>query len=436
MAKIKRIEAENFGLLRLFSLTPDALVVRMFGMNASGKSTGLKGLRAVLLGERDGAGDVVTHGQKRGTFTVELEGGLTATMKWSSASGSRTLELVKIDNADGSRAVVTKPSEFLKQLVGPFHDVGQIVRIDTPEAERELHAALLRAGGISVKDLDEEIEAASKARAVANANLRRLEAQIAALERPDPELPKEEQSAAALIRQRDEVKEQIDARANAERRHHELEKAKDAAAAHVALLERSLADARRAQADADAALVELEIPAAPEMSVYHAIGNQLAQIDETNAKIRAAREWNRLATEIESEGLAASAENERIAQARTAKVERLKTVTLPIEGAAVTEEGVTLNGERFHNLSTGQRLTFGCALGCRTRGKLDALFLDNAEALDAEHEAMIEEIAEREGVQIFMASTVKEATGGLYVTGGAVEIETAIAPVAEEGAAA
>lgn len=436
MAKIEEVKAENYRSLKVLSLRPQALVVRIYGTNGQGKSNALMGVRSVLLGERDGAGDVVTHGEKRGAFSVQLEGGLAATMKWSTVSGARTLELVKVDNADGSRAVVTKPSEFLKQLVGPFHDVGQILRVDTPEAERALRDALLKAAGVSVEDLDKEIEQAAAARGLANANLKKLEAQIAAIPRPDPELPTEEQSAAALMRQSDEIREAMDARANAERVHHDLEKAKDAAAANVQALEQQLVAARRQQADADAALVEHEIPEAPMQSELHAVKNQLEQLDETNAKIRQGREWHRLAGEIADQAATADAAETRIEAARAAKIERLKSVTLPIDGAAVTEEGVTLGGERFHNLSTGQRLPFGFALGCRTRGKLDALFLDNAEALDAEHERMIEEIAAREGVQIFMCSTVKEAAGGLYVTGGDVEVETAIAAVEEEGKAA
>jgi hypothetical protein len=426
MAKIKEIKAENYRSLRLMRLSPTGTVVRILGTNGQGKSNALAGIRAVLLGERDGAGDVVTHGEGRATFTVTLDGGLSATMRWGGVK-DRTLELLKIDGEDVS--TVQRPRDLLDRIAGPFHDVGKILRIDTPEGERKLRDALLQAAGVSVDDLDKEIEQATAARALANAEGKKLKARLDAMPRPRADLPESEVSAAALLRLEGEIREALDTRAHAERERHELERRQEAARAAVADLERRLTDARRALTEAETALNEHEIPDAPAPTELSAVREKLAGLDETNAAIRAAREWAELVASAADTEAAAKAAQARIDAAGEAKTARLAAAPLPIPGAEITEDGLTYNGERFHNLSRGQRLVVAVGLGIATRGKLDVLILDDAEGLDAENEATIERMAVEAGVQVFMASAVKSGAG-IFVSGAEYEIETAGAEVA------
>lgn len=432
MAKIRNIKAANYRSLRLMSLSPTGSVVRIYGTNGQGKSNALAGIRAVLLGERDGAGDVITHGEKKATFSVQLDGGLVATMRWTHAG--RALELVKVDAEDGSEAVVSKPAEFLRRVAGDFHDVSAILRVETPEKERALRDSLLAAAGVSVGDLDADIAAATADRAAANAEAKKVKARLEGIPRPAAGLPEKEESAAALLRLESEIREALEARAHADRRQNELEKAVEAAKAHVADCEAALGRARKALTAAEGALLEHELPEAPPASELAAIRERLAALDETNGQIRQARAWRDLCIEQTEAEMRASAAQERIDAAQAEKLRRLAAAPLPIPGAAITEDGLTYNGERFHNLSRAQRLVVAVGLGIATRGKLDVLLIDDAEGLDADNEALIERMASEADVQVIMASAVKTAAGGLYVSGAEFEVETA-SESGERGAA-
>jgi hypothetical protein len=433
-AKITSIEARAYRSLKFLDMKPTGTVIRLFGTNGAGKSNALAGLRAVLLGERDGAGDVVTHGEKRATFSVMLGDSLRVSMRWA-ASGSRTLEVLRVED-DGSEAVVKSPRELLDRIVGRFHDVGSILRVETPEAERNLRDGLLSAAGVSGDHIDATIAEAVADRAKANARAKQAKARLEGVPTPAAGTPADELSAAALVAMAEDVREKLDRRAEADRQQRELERAVEAARSQVAQIERQLSDARRHLADAEGKLDAHQLPEAPDQGELAAIRAQLSDLEETNGRIRQARAWRELQIELADADSAAKAAQAAIDEAQAEKASRLAGAQLPIPGAECTEDGLTYRGERFHNLSRAQRLVVAVGLGIATRGKLDVLLLDDAEGLDAENEALVEQMASDAGVQVIMASAVKESAGGIFVTGAEASIETVAVGEAARGAAA
>lgn len=101
-------------------------------------------------------------------------------------------------------------------------------------------------------------------------------------------------------------------------------------------------------------------------------------------------------------------------------------VEMPVDGLAVTDGVVTLNGIPLHKLGTSQALSVAVAVAIRTNPQTGFLCIDRAESLGRKDWLAIREAAKREGVQVlatFVDPDAEPCDGVVVMRNGAPVME-------------
>src|SRR5579859_1297066 len=156
---------------------PKASLVLVGGANDQGKSSLLDSMLAVFGGKDASPEKPVRKGAKKGEVVVDL-GELVATVRFTAAGGR---ELI-VEDTEGHRQ--PSPQAIMDKLTGKVgFDAEDFIR-RRPDDQL---AILRKIVGIDFKAIDDKKKAAFDARTVANADVKRLETQLATAPNPvDP----------------------------------------------------------------------------------------------------------------------------------------------------------------------------------------------------------------------------------------------------------
>lgn len=94
---------------------------------------------------------------------------------------------------------------------------------------------------------------------------------------------------------------------------------------------------------------------------------------------------------------------------------------LPVEGLAISEEGITLGGVALDNLSASEQLRFALAVARALSGELKVICIDGVELLDKENfEIFLKEISE-DDQQYFITRVDGDVPNGIVIEDGAIK---------------
>lgn len=94
---------------------------------------------------------------------------------------------------------------------------------------------------------------------------------------------------------------------------------------------------------------------------------------------------------------------------------------LPVEGLAVAEDGITLNGVSIENLSSSEQLRFALAIVRALNSTFKVICIDGVELLDTENfEIFLKEI-EADDYQYFITRVDGNVAGGIVIEDGAIK---------------
>lgn len=97
---------------------------------------------------------------------------------------------------------------------------------------------------------------------------------------------------------------------------------------------------------------------------------------------------------------------------------------LPVEGLAVTEEGITLNGVSIENLSSSEQLRFALTVVRALNATFKVICIDGVELLDTENfEVFLKEI-ESDDYQYFITRVDGNVKDGIVIEDGAIKVPT------------
>lgn len=117
-------------------------------------------------------------------------------------------------------------------------------------------------------------------------------------------------------------------------------------------------------------------------------------------------------------GKQASALTEQITTLRARPAALLAQGTTAIEGLGVDGEGnLTVNDLPLSNLSGEQRINLAVQVAMATQGEIPLMLVDNLDAMDSEHRALLEERARQSGMQWVMARTTDGEFEVVYLEG-------------------
>lgn len=411
---------KDLGRIELVELMfdPDDHFVVISGDNAAGKSTILDAFRWVLKGE--GLTVPLRKGAEKGEGKITLRDGQTYIVRRTitkSGGGGLTITC-----EDGSK--MPSPQKWLDSLVGDL--AFDPLEFATMKADKQAEV-IKKLGNLDFSELDREVKVRYERRTELNRELKQAQAVLAGLTRPAEDCPTEEKAVADVVAKRDAMLDRVEesnqatetlskATANVVQTEGEIQRLK-------LLLDKANEELQRQQtvaaelADAAKAL-EAKRPTQAELE---AVAAELAGIDAHNKAVRNKAEYEAKAEVVKLVQGKVNAITERLAEIDQIKEERTKAASLPVEGMAVTDAGVTINGELFGQLSYGERVRASTQVAMAMNPALPICLVREGANLNRANQAVIANMAKERGVMVLFEKFSEELNSeGLHIVEGAV----------------
>jgi DNA repair exonuclease SbcCD ATPase subunit len=412
--RIVKLEAQNFKKLKAVSINPDGTVVTISGANGAGKSSTLDAIAAALGGEKLCPKDPIRRGAEKAVVRVEMDEDLVVERTFR-ASGTSDLKVMRKDGLK-----LNKAQTLLDDLLGRKLVLDPLAFLrEDPKKQAEVVRDL---SGLDLRPLDAKRQTAYDTRTEMNRELAREKARLAGMFSPvgQEDLPAAEVSAADLLEEQSRRQEIVK---HNESRRAELRRTADdfkAAEQEVADLKSKLIGAETAveQIRVVGRALKEECAALPDVDLAE-IPEKLRVLEETNRKVRAAKERaaaeQKVAT-VEANVLALTRAIEQVDEAKTAALAGAK---LPVPGLSFTADGVVLNGLPFEQASQAEQLRVSMAVALAMNPRLPIALIRDASLLDAKSLALVGEMAHAAGAQVWLEMVGPDA-GGIVIEDGEV----------------
>lgn len=415
---ITTLSIENVKRLSAIRITADGKPIVLTGNNGAGKSSVLDGILLALSGA--GLEDPIKHGATRAVIKLKIEGKEEAfNIERIIRPGSREL---KVTSADGKP--ISSPQRFLDSLVGSIaFDPLEFVRLK-PKAQADSLRSLL---GIDTTAIERKKADFYAERTVVNRLIENLKGQLDGIPEHAADVPDEEVSASDLIKQRDEVGEQAGKRnalektvASLEEKKAELNSRLAKGRALIAQLEQEL---QSASAEAESRKLDLTRQGThcDSLQPIDSITRKIASVDLTNQAVREKRRRK----EVEKALAESNAKSEELTQkqkdADAEKARLLSEADLPVPGMEINEDGVTVDGVRFDQLSTAQQITTSTKIAMRSNPKLKIILIREGALINRANTEALCELAKERGYQLWMEKFSEDASEkGIHISDGEI----------------
>lgn len=420
--RIVSLQIENVKRLSAVHIEPDGATVVIGGNNAAGKSSVLDSIMMALAGEK--CAKPVHGDETKGKVVVDL-GELVVTRTFT-PSGGGTLTVAAANGAKYS-----SPQTMLDAMLGKIaFDPLAFTRMKPAEQLTTLRELC----GISTGMIDAGRAKAFEERTIVNRKVKELEAVVAAMPFYK-DAPAEPVSAADITAELKSANEKNAAREEFIRqgkakavelgeqmtRISKLADEIDAMRKALTVAETKHADMVRGRELIHTELEEMRAKAADMHEIDTAgITAKLDQVGDLNRKcdenVRRGDAVDTLATWTKkADDLTAKIED--FDARKRAKLEEAK---YPIEGLALTDDGITFNGLPFEQASSAEQLKVSVGIGLAMNPRLRVLLVKDGSLLDADSLAMVREMAEAAEAQVWIERVSKGDECSVVIEDGRV----------------
>ena len=461
--KIVKLSSENVKRLKAVAVEPgESSVVTVGGRNDQGKSSVLDSIAYALGGERLIPAEPIRNGETDAKIDVDLGeyvverrfrrkkihtcpwaldqtyvdphdlAGPTAAHEHDEDCQFRWSEMTStlaVKSKDGAR--YPSPQALLDKLVGALTFDPLAFARAKPAEQRTTLAGVV---GLDLSDLERRRDAAARERAERKQVVAVLDARVASMKRW-PETPAEPlpysavkdaiAAAAAEKRKADDLADDAsDKKAKAMWEKLTLHTANERISAindHIQALDReraailpslpSLADNAQKAADAfDVArrAADEALGAVPSVDDLNA---EIARITATNRQVADNQAYETAVADAAAGRVLAAQSNDVVAKIAAEKVSRLVSVSFPISGLGLTDDGVTFDGLPFEQASQSKRILVSAAVGLAINPTIKVLLIRDGSLLDAASLASLAEWAGTNGAQVWIERVTTDADG-------------------------
>jgi DNA repair exonuclease SbcCD ATPase subunit len=413
LTRLLRASIEDFKRVELVALDLTAGgLVEIAGSNGAGKSSVLDAVEAALGGARYTPAEPIRRGRERARVVLETEG-LAIERVWT----AKTDRLV-VKTAEGFAA--GRPQEHLDGLIGPLA-FDPIAFCEQPAAEQR--ATLLRLVGVDLDSLDREREEVYQERRDVNRELKAEQARLDGMPEPEGDAPGEEVSVADLTGEL-AIATSLERQADDEqRRAYDLGLKCRAARTEVERLAEALRVAKAGEAEALGAFKDAQACAedsrkgVPDLDAIRA---RLAGAEGVNQAVRARRGRKLQAERVEALAAQSAEQTEHLDLIDGRKADLLAEASMPVEGLAVSDDGVTYGGVPLDQASQAERIRVGVAIAAALSPGLRLALVRQGNDLDAESLAVLRAEAERLDLQVLLERIVPSDAGAVVIEAGRV----------------
>lgn len=420
--KILSLTEENYKKISFVELMLDGKggLVIVAGRNEQGKSSLLDGIEALLNGADSIPNKPVRRGQEKSTLHGEigLPGNVEFTVKRViTAAGGGSLV---VRNKDGEKQ--NSPQAILDALKSKLtFDPLAFSKMKKEEMGKTIRALL----GLDFTAQDAEKQRVFDQRTDVNRDVRSLESRITVLPPVVPGLPELEISSAEIIAQQTEAAKTNTAntthRTNAEgckqaweracasvedtvasikSVEEEIEKLRNTLTENKATLDKRVAECNAAKASHENAANAVSKLVDIDLAQFNA---RAADVDKTNASIRANKSRADLSTQLSAKRKAADELTRQIDRIEAAKRERVATTKFPVTGMGLDDMGeVLLDGIPFEQASTKGKIVASMAMGAALNPKLRVILVRSGNDLDDDAMKLVADWAATNDMQVWL----------------------------------
>lgn len=388
MSRIVRLESENVKRISAVEITPQGQLVVIGGNNGAGKSSVIDSIEWALGGKSHVEDMPIRRGEQKAHTIVETPDYIVKRTYVAQEDGGFNSYLTVTTAAGGK---VTNPQGVLDALIGDLSfDPLAFVGLPT----KDQRTSLVKMAGLDFGRLDTQRNESFEHRKVVRREIKDLEAQLGAIElTPDlPEQPIQVSDLIVELTERQNHNRERDKQANIIKQAEEL----------VQRRERELREAETNLASAQAVLAGYMATPLPEPMDEAEVSTLIAQADATNAKIRANIQAKDLQNQIDRKQQAVAQCNHRIEQIDNDVANAIKGAKFPIEGLAVTDDGITIAGVPFEQCSTAEQIKLSVAIGIAMNPGLRVLLVRQGSLLDDNSLELVRDLAAQHDAQVWM----------------------------------
>lgn len=404
--KIISLKSNNIKRIRAVEMVmdPNKNLVLVTGKNGQGKTSILDSIWYALGGKKNIPGQPIRKGEEKGEIEVNLDG--FKIIRTFTAKDS----YLKILTKEGS--VYTDPQNFLNYVVGQLSfDPLEFSRMDSGKQIEGL---------IKITGLDFSEAEALKKKIIEDRLLVGREEKIL------PVYSSEELDAAAkTIHTSSELSiSELSQKLTAETEKHNYYLQSQT------YIENAKIATKNIEGEIDAFKLKIE-NMKKEISNHEKvedtkenlelIQNNITMADETNQKIRKARQI------LDDHTKTINKRNEyvnltnKIKAVDEEKATKLSEAKMPIEGLSWDDAGVLFNNIPFNQLSSAEQLKISMAIAMAANPKLKVILIRDGSLLDPDNLKVIEEMAKDKDWQVWIEKVNDDSKIGIYIEDGAVK---------------
>ena len=198
---ITKLQARNFKILKAVEIEAgESGTVVVSGKNGAGKTSVLDAIAIAIAGKRflKDLSKPIREGETNAEVSIETDSGLLITRRWTEKNSSAgTLSVTDKDNRKYS-----SPQAFLEGLIGEISFDPLSFANSKPQDQK---ATLLELMGVDLGRLDEKRDELYSQRTICNREHKSKVAILRDMAKPADNLPAEEITSAALIKEQQEA---------------------------------------------------------------------------------------------------------------------------------------------------------------------------------------------------------------------------------------
>ncbi len=442
--KILRLDVENIKKIKAVHIEPKGSTVILGGRNEQGKSSTMDAIMMALAGGRSIPTMPVREGAESGRVEIDL-GDVIVT---KTIRPDRKFSLsVEMKMADGGTAKISSAQAWLDAKIGELSfDPLEFLK-KSPKDQAETLRALV---GIDTTAIDADRAEAYQERTAVNRDVAALTAQVAAAPYwPDaPAAPVSTQAVneeLAQARASNEARRQIVREMENLQRNHEQSNARlreltetalsrvSAAEAEIARLqavvvaaknEAQALTAQRRQEDItyekDICELDRRLAMAPEVPEDPIIA-KFQEVEQINNRVRDNVARQKLVNNLAKAKAQSEALTAEIQRLDREKAELIASAKFPVPGLGFSDAGlVTYQGIPLEQASGAQKIRVGMAVALAMNPKLKIVLVRDASLLDEDNMAIVAEMAEAAGAQVWLERVGTGDAGAVIIEDGEV----------------
>lgn len=396
---IVELQGENFKKMKAFRITPKGPLVVISGKNGQGKTSVLDSIVMALAGEKTELAKLTTkpirNGETHASVTVTTPEAII-TRTWTEKDS-----YLEMKSPEGVK--YKSPQHLLDQMTGG--DLSFDPLAFTREKPRDQRDALL---GIVKLDFDldaweRDYKLKYDTRTAVGNQGKALQGKLDTTPAAPEGTPDEELSITALM---DEL-HQADS----------FNTKLDAAARRLKAASEAFEAAKKELEEAGAEFQKFE---KPEQIDTAALRAKLSSAEDTNRAVRTKKERVALEADVKKH----DAEYEKLTNELKAmqedKAKRLAAAKFPIEGLSFAGDEVTYKGIPLAQCSAAEQLKVSMAIAMAKNPKLKVIRIVDGSLLDESNMEIVQEMAERNGFQVWIERVDSSGTQGVVISDGEI----------------